>query len=105
MSNEMKTCPFCGSDNVEISSNGKNEYYGTCNICMCFSPEATTADDAIERWNNRASKSVGSLTVGISATSFSATIKEVVSVLEKYDINTKDLARIEKALIKSVVAK
>ena len=61
---ELKPCPFCGNDNIEIRSNGIGDYYAICSgdgeegdPCGCG---ASTSDrrcesqkGAIDRWNTR----------------------------------------------------
>ncbi len=52
---EMKTCPFCGSNNVGIvTALGTN--WGKCGDCFASGPaidEPDTTERAVEAWNRR----------------------------------------------------
>lgn len=50
---EIKPCPFCGDDAVdieEIPDNG-NIYYVYCIMCAANGPVAGREIDAVDKWN------------------------------------------------------
>jgi len=51
MSEALKPCPFCGSDDVTAGFGVK---YAECNTCDAFGPTAAYPDNAIGAWNTRA---------------------------------------------------
>ena len=50
MSEALKPCPFCGSDDVAA---GLGVKYAECNTCDAFGPTAAYPDNAIGAWNTR----------------------------------------------------
>ena len=57
--NELKPCPFCGSETLEMDKeDGQdfNSWYITCYNCDCqgVSRYGMTRDEAIKAWNMRA---------------------------------------------------
>lgn len=65
MSEELKPCPFCGGDNVQVASSGiwtgqriRPTKYFIDHICrdgVMLNIFATTEETCIARWNNRES--------------------------------------------------
>lgn len=58
MTRELKTCPFCGSRNVQIIEDNPYNLFSRCYKVMCFKCKATSAlaetkGMAIEFWNRR----------------------------------------------------
>ncbi len=61
MSNEIKPCPFCGSDKSLTTemifpiSKKQNEFdwYVICNRCSVYGPYTSSEDGAIKKWNQR----------------------------------------------------
>lgn len=58
---ELKPCPFCGDDGVELAMSavpsalsGGNKQAVFCNMCFAEGPTCEKEDDAIEAWNHRA---------------------------------------------------
>lgn len=55
--NELKPCPFCGSDNIFAHSipNYTRNWNWTvrCNNCDYQGPIAASKEEAIEKWNDR----------------------------------------------------
>lgn len=49
MSNELKPCPFCGSNDFDICSNAIE--CTNCKASICC--DAYDEDELIERWNTR----------------------------------------------------
>lgn len=54
---ELKPCPFCGSDNVGISTIEDRSHYGDCWACEAEGPWKATVAEAIEAWNTRVTTS------------------------------------------------
>ena len=56
MTEKLKPCPFCGSDDLEI----RNRHYVECLNCETFGPApdkpmaSWRTDNAVEAWNRRA---------------------------------------------------
>ena len=58
---DASSCPFCGSENVGISSydmgGGYKDYYVYCKNCKARGPETCTIEatpmDAVIKWNRR----------------------------------------------------
>ena len=50
MSEQIGKCPYCGSDNVSITSTW-GKYFGKCNGCGACGPEAQNYTDAVLLWN------------------------------------------------------
>ena len=50
---ELKTCPFCGKNNIRWSDDGFLYYY-ICNNCSAFGPTESTIEKATAAWNTRA---------------------------------------------------
>lgn len=51
---ELKPCPFCGSNNVDLSGYLNGRYYDVaCMACEAKGPVAQLADGAAEAWNRR----------------------------------------------------
>ncbi len=51
---ELKPCPFCGSKEVEMQGNSHHSWV-VCDNCSTEGPVAPSQDEAVERWNERAS--------------------------------------------------
>jgi len=49
---KLKPCPFCGSTSVAFVSDAVR-----CGCCASVGPNAPTKDQAIQRWNQRATYS------------------------------------------------
>ena len=61
MNNNLKTCPFCGSDNIRSNTNitgplGEQKYETrvTCLKCDARGPSGTVSNGGIKQWNMRA---------------------------------------------------
>ena len=54
MSEELKPCPFCGSDKVCVEENDWGWMVMFCRTCRCNGPEAATREEAIAKANERA---------------------------------------------------
>jgi len=50
---ELRNCPFCGSDNLEIQSSMEDGYYVYCYSCCCQGGEGITKNQAKTLWNMR----------------------------------------------------
>ncbi|MBQ7577610.1 MAG: Lar family restriction alleviation protein [Synergistaceae bacterium] len=55
MSEQLKPCPFCGSEKVELYRDGKGDYFINCKNCMCLvSGFYRTKRESLQVWNTRA---------------------------------------------------
>ena len=63
MSEELKPCPFCGSDDL---SEGPHSPYIICNGCGAFGPgnSDVTHEEAIKAWNTRTPEQAIATTLG-----------------------------------------
>ena len=50
---KLKPCPFCGSDDIELST-GLAEYWAFCHDCTATTSMERTQEEAIQVWNTRA---------------------------------------------------
>ena len=50
---DLKPCPFCGSDDIELLTRGNHEWY-ECWPCRGNGPYKNTTNQAVEAWNQRA---------------------------------------------------
>lgn len=53
MDEEIKSCPFCGSTEVEIARTNENACWVECAVCGAEAPPTAKREDAIEIWNER----------------------------------------------------
>jgi Lar family restriction alleviation protein len=55
MADTLAPCPFCASTNLSIYGVeiGGRYHAVLCRECWAMGPEATTAQEATERWNRR----------------------------------------------------
>ena len=53
MTDELKSCPFCGSKDVGFNENAYAIWVECCN-CWCRTDEEFSVDTAREVWNRRA---------------------------------------------------
>lgn len=103
MSEELKPCPFCGNENIQIERRSEfdgqsdyGRYYIGCGAEDCLDwdvfSSADTPDEAIEQWNKRAE--VSSLKSQIEL------LKELLSEIYHGHLNLSDevVERIEKVL-------
>ena len=51
---ELKPCPFCGTSNCEIVSNGHDSQFVECMFCGASGPAHENHDETTEAWNRRA---------------------------------------------------
>jgi Lar family restriction alleviation protein len=51
--NQLRTCPFCGSDNLTTEEDGNNYYFVICKECLTTGPKYSFRDMAIIAWNRR----------------------------------------------------
>ncbi|WP_406238144.1 Lar family restriction alleviation protein [Acetobacter orientalis] len=54
MSEELKSCPFCGSSNLHTPHPKHTSAWVTCNVCNAEGPIKHTRAEAIAAWNTRA---------------------------------------------------
>jgi Lar family restriction alleviation protein len=56
---ELKSCPFCGSEDVSISTTHYQKigdvagYHGECHECASCGPDSESKEDAVRAWNTR----------------------------------------------------
>ena len=53
MSEKIKCCPFCGSDQVEIARANEKACWVECFLCSARSKSAASREKAIANWNRR----------------------------------------------------
>lgn len=53
MSNELKTCPFCGRNASLFTWHFVNEYHAGCKICGIYTDDCKTPEEAANLWNKR----------------------------------------------------
>ena len=53
MVNELKPCPFCGSENIEITSYCADLVFIQCDGCGATFPHFDSEKEAIKAWNGR----------------------------------------------------
>ena len=53
MSEELKACPFCGSEDITIESFGEQRITACCSTCECNTGYMRDNLEAIESWNTR----------------------------------------------------
>ncbi|MBS1014455.1 Lar family restriction alleviation protein [Acetobacter persici] len=60
MSEELKSCPFCGSNHVTSATTAKRSsiHRVGCMECFAFGPERKSTSEAITAWNTRAGEKV-----------------------------------------------
>ena len=55
MMNELKPCPFCGSERLDLNMEIQGGYYVECQDCFAsLSWSYRTPDEAAKAWNTRA---------------------------------------------------
>jgi Lar family restriction alleviation protein len=57
--NRFKPCPFCGSHQVEIFRNSRQEWFVACDDCGGGGPHSDFELGAIGKWNKRKCKPLG----------------------------------------------
>jgi Lar family restriction alleviation protein len=54
---ELRECPFCGCENVQVSSyplfNGEQRYAVICVGCLTSLSKSASRQEAVDRWNRR----------------------------------------------------
>lgn len=50
---DLKPCPFCGTMNLDYTSNGYENHYVECGECGCSGPPGIDNRDAAAMWNMR----------------------------------------------------
>lgn len=53
MSEELKPCPFCGSEDITIADDGGGQIYTACCDCACSGPFGGTDAQLVRLWNMR----------------------------------------------------
>lgn len=56
--NELKKCPFCGYEVIDVRSkkssrSGGVEWTVRCPSCISYGPRSSARDEAIKLWNKR----------------------------------------------------
>lgn len=50
---ELKSCPFCGGEDLQVINVYGEDYYVDCLTCTACGPSGDTYEEAIEAWNRR----------------------------------------------------
>lgn len=58
MDEEIKGCPFCGSDEVEICRTNENACWVQCAECGADAESAPKREQALANWNRRANTQI-----------------------------------------------
>ena len=53
VNNNLKPCPFCGSNNVSKLEGICNYYYVKCLACSCIGPKHDSRRQSVKAWNKR----------------------------------------------------
>lgn len=66
---KLKACPFCNSQDVEVSENDFGWRAVRCAACKCWGPEGEddNDNDAVALWNNRGGDSSNNLAKELQA--------------------------------------
>jgi len=88
---QLKPCPFCGSDNVQVVIGGDEfnnaEFRVTCWGCYSAGPESfVSLSEAVEKWNGR-SNSISKGVIDILRRLQSNGIHEIVNRLRLDDVD------------------
>lgn len=51
---QLDACPFCGSIDLNFSSNGHENFFVSCEQCGAEGPAAESKQRAADLWNTRA---------------------------------------------------
>jgi Lar family restriction alleviation protein len=55
MSEDLKPCPFCGSNALELQNLvGDDDFFVSCEDCGIQQIANHTSDEAVQKWNRRA---------------------------------------------------
>ena len=49
----LKPCPFCRWDDIEIDGNGDGKFWAVCNDCHAEGPVKDSEEEAVKYWNHR----------------------------------------------------
>lgn len=60
---ELKNCPFCGCNNIDIIKNA-DWYQGKCNICGMRGPLCWYESDVMKSWNSMVRKEDMTIKIG-----------------------------------------
>ena len=55
---ELKPCPFCGSENIDLIAHHKIVVFVQCDNCGATFPDFDSKEEAIKAWNTRTQKEV-----------------------------------------------
>lgn len=50
----LRNCPFCGSENIDITDHYQTVVFVQCDDCGATFPHFDSKQEAIEAWNRRA---------------------------------------------------
>ena len=50
---QMKKCPFCGSEKDVVIFSDEGRHHGMCWACLCSTDNFDSKDEALNAWNRR----------------------------------------------------
>lgn len=53
MTENLKSCPFCGGKPYFENEGSVYGFYAVCSRCGCWTGALRTKDESLKRWNNR----------------------------------------------------
>ena len=101
MTENLKSCPFCGGKPHFENEGSDYGFYAVCSRCGCWTGALRTKDESLKRWNNRPiedelSEKIKKLEA--KNTKMQVTLEEIASGYCHY--SREDMIRIAKEALK-----